>query len=79
MQALNNKRTLYIVYQGFPVGHESDGNLIFNRIWKPDFQPYPCCSLVQEVEDIPEDAESEEGPLVISSKWSAFCECLRVS
>ena len=32
MQALNNKRTLYIVYQGFPVGHESDGNLIFNRI-----------------------------------------------
>ena len=47
--------------------------------WNPDFQSYPCFWLVQEVEDIPEDAESEEGPLVISSKWSAFCECLCVS
>ena len=45
----------------------------------PDFQSYPCLSLVQEVEDIPEDAESEEGPLGISSMWIAFCECLCVS
>ena len=45
---------------------------------EPDFESYPCLSLVQEVEDIPEDAKSEEGPLVISSKWSAFRECLCV-
>ena len=45
---------------------------------EPDFESYPCLSLVQEVEDIPEDAKSEEGPLVSSSKWSAFCECLCV-
>ena len=45
---------------------------------EPDFESYPRLSLVQEVEDIPEDAKSEEGPLVSSSKWSAFCKCLCV-
>ena len=62
----------YLVHHRFPFGHEilKGWNLILNR--------YPCLSLVQEVEDIPEDAKSEEGPLVSSSKWSAFCECLCV-